>query len=68
MRTRITVEASDEIIVVRGYGARDLMRGAGMRPIFSGSAGGWMLDASKLPDLLAALEHRGVVAEVGERR
>jgi len=65
-RRRVTIIESPPIIVVRGWRVSDLLREAGMKATFSGSAGGWMLDQPKLPDLLAFLQARNVGATVIE--
>lgn len=46
------------IVVMRGYKAAGIARAAGLRPTYSASAGGWMVDASRLPELVAWLEYR----------
>lgn len=59
MSSRVVTLTNDgQIIVMRGYKVAGIARGAGLRPTYSGSAGGWMLDASRLPELVAYLEHR----------
>lgn len=59
-RRRVTIIESPPIIVVRGWRVSDLLREAGLKATFSGSAGGWMLDQPRLPDLLAFLQRRNV--------
>ncbi|MDP9822775.1 hypothetical protein [Nocardioides massiliensis] len=59
-RRRITIELDRPLMIVRGWRAGDLAREAGLRPIWSGVSSGWMLDASRLPDLSAYLESRNI--------
>jgi hypothetical protein len=63
-RRRVTIIESPPIIVVRGWRASDLLREAGLKSTFSASAGGWMLDQPKLPDLLAFLQRRNIGATI----
>lgn len=65
MRRRVTITESDGVATVRGWQARELLTSAGIRPTFV--HGGWMIDAHRVPDLLAALERRGIAAEVSGR-
>jgi hypothetical protein len=59
MSSRVLTLTNDgSLVVIRGYKAAEAARGAGLRPTYSGSAGGWMLDASRLPELVAHLEYR----------
>lgn len=57
-RRKITITPDDKIIVIRGYKVADIARAAGLRPTYSASAGGWMLDVGRLPDLVSWLEYR----------
>lgn len=63
-RNRLTITTDDRIAVVRGWRARDLVREAGLKSIFSASAGGWMIDQPKLGDLLAYLDERNITAHL----
>lgn len=63
-RRKITITPDDKIIVIRGYKVADVARSAGLRPTYSASAGGWMLDAARLPDLVSWLEYRNFRYEV----
>jgi hypothetical protein len=54
----LAIKHDGSIVVIRGYKAAGIARGAGLRPTYSGAAGGWMLDASRLPELVAWLEYR----------
>lgn len=71
MRRRLTVTVAPDgaTFVLRGWGGGQVARDAGLRPIFSGSAGGsggWILDATRLPDLLAAAQSRNIAVLVEE--
>jgi hypothetical protein len=57
---RVTVEP--DLIRVSGWRAADVMRGAGLRPVFA--RGAWLLDRRRLPDVLAAFEHRRVPTKI----
>ena len=61
MRANVTVD--DKVIVVRGY-VRDVLRGAGLKPMYAGDSRGWVLDHGRLPDTLAALELAGFTVTV----
>lgn len=65
-RRKITITPDGNIVVIRGYKVADIARSAGLRPTYSASAGGWMLDASRLPDLVAFLDYRSFRYEVSE--
>lgn len=54
----VTVDPNRPTILVRGYVADELRR-AGLKPLWSASRRGFLLDASRLPDATAALEHAG---------
>lgn len=54
----LAITRDGSIVVIRGYKAAGIARSAGLRPTYSGAAGGWMLDASRLPELVAWLEYR----------
>lgn len=57
-RRIITIEPDGKIMVIRGYKVAEVARAAGLKPTYSASAGGWMLDADRLPELVAWLEYR----------
>jgi hypothetical protein len=59
-RRRVTITESDTIIIGRGWRLGDLVKDAGLKATYSASAGGFMLDRDRLPDLLAYLESRNV--------
>lgn len=63
-KRKITITADGSIVVFRGYKVADIARSAGLRPTYSASAGGWMLDANRLPELVAYLEYRNYRYEV----
>jgi hypothetical protein len=54
----LAIKRDGSLVVIRGYKAAGIARSAGLRPTYSGAAGGWMLDASRLPELVAWLEYR----------
>jgi hypothetical protein len=64
----LTLTRDGGLVVIRGYRAAEAARGAGLRPTYSGSAGGWMLDASRLPELVAYLEYRNRRYTLDEER
>lgn len=53
----ITHDSAARVFRVKGYGVRDVLRAAGMKPIQT--VGGFLLDLYRLPDAVAALEHAG---------
>lgn len=57
-RRRLTITVDGNLVVVRGWKASGTLRCAGLRATFSGSAGGWMVDVARLPELLAWLDDR----------
>ena len=70
-RRVVTIETnpSRHRMVLRGYRAAELARDAGLKPIWAGSARGWILDLHRLTDLAAYLDYRGVeyfVTEAGD--
>jgi len=66
-RVTITVASDRAVVMIRGWRAADLARGAGLRPSDIGVAG-WVLDYGDLGTLVAYLEHRRVFAEIVEER
>ena len=65
MRGRtITVTDRGATIVLRGYGVAEIARHAGVRPIYSGVAQGWVADAHRLGDFLAFCQSRNIVVDV----
>lgn len=54
----LAIRRDGSIVVIRGYKAAGIARSAGLKPTYSGAAGGWMLDAYRLPELVAWLEYR----------
>lgn len=57
-RRKITITPEDNIVVIKGYKVAEIAKAAGLRPTYSASAGGWMLDLRRLPELVAWLEYR----------
>ena len=71
MSTRqISITHDGNIVVIRGWKVAELARQAGLKPTYAGTVQGWMLDAKRLPDLIAHLEYRNVryVIEGGRPR
>lgn len=60
----ITITGHGVIVVLRGWRAAQLARQAGLKPTYSGTVQGWMLDTNRLPDLVAWLESRNVRYEL----
>lgn len=66
MRQPLRIVNQGRTIVVRGN-AKLLFDASPFRPLYIGaSARGWVLDAHRLPDLLAYLDSRGVPYVLGE--
>ena len=59
-RRKATVTEKGGIIVVRGWQVGSILSDAGLKGVYSASAGGHMLDSKRLPDVMAALEHRSI--------
>ena len=55
---KITVDGT--IFVVRGFKAGQRLKASGLKAIYGTTAGGWMLDHIRLPDLLAYLDSRNI--------
>lgn len=55
----LRVRECGRTIVVTGYRAADLCRAAGLKPLWNGVSRGYVLDAHRLPDVLARAEHEG---------
>jgi hypothetical protein len=69
MRRRLTVVLAEggATFVLRGWRGGELARDAGLKPVWSAAAGGnggWILDASRPPDLLAAADRRNIAVQV----
>lgn len=62
--TRHRLSAIDKggVYCVRGWRAKELIAAAGIKPFFAG--GGWVVDAARMPDLLAHLDRRHVVLDI----
>jgi hypothetical protein len=68
-RLKIQTDTGRNSMIIRGWGGGALAREAGCWPVYSGSAGGWIVDLPRLSDLAAYLEYRSVaysVTEVGD--
>lgn len=63
-RRRVTLVEDGRIVVGRGWGVRDLLTEAGVRPIYSATAGGWIFDTKRLVDVVAHLEYRNIAVSV----
>ena len=55
---RLALQVDGGIVIIRGWKASGTLRCAGLRPTYSGAAGGWMVDVARLPELLAWLDDR----------
>lgn len=63
-RPRIWIVQDRRVIHVKGRGAADLIRAAGLRPYYVGTVRAYMLDADRLADFTAFLDSRRVSFEV----
>jgi hypothetical protein len=59
-RRRITLTLSGSIVVAKGWRCGPLVVEAGVNPTHSASAGGWMFDRTRLPDVEAYLQSRNI--------
>lgn len=66
-RVTVLVDGDTETCYVKGWKAGDLIRDAGVRPIWSHVSRCFMLDQRRLPDLIAYLEYRNITALVHDR-
>ncbi len=60
--TFAVVTVSGSVVEVAGHKTGDLMRGCGLKPLWSrraGRSGAWVLDAHHAQDIVAMLEHYG---------
>ena len=65
MRGRtITVLERGATAVLRGWRVAEIARHAGLKPIYSGAAQGWLIDASRVGDFLAHCQRRHVAVDV----
>lgn len=60
MSRQITITESGTVVIIRGWRVAQLARQAGLKPTYAGTVQGWVIDAKKLPDLVAWLEYRNV--------
>jgi hypothetical protein len=60
----ITTEDARGVFILKGRGSAQVLRHEGMRPMWSGSRRGFLLDLYRLPDAVAALEWAGYVVRV----
>lgn len=65
-RRHWVIETRDTVILVRGWQAADLLRWAGMKPLYSASGRGWVLDDTRLPDVVALAEWQNIGVRVVE--
>lgn len=63
-RRRLKIVDRGPTFVMHGWRSGDLAHEAGVRAVFNGVAGGWVGDASRLPDLMAYLQYRNIVVSV----
>lgn len=68
-RRRVVVEVDDstKTCFVRGWQAGDMIRDAGIRPIWSHMSRCFMIDLRRLPDMVAYLEYRNINPVVRDR-
>ncbi|WP_377322845.1 hypothetical protein ACFJIY_25255 [Pimelobacter simplex] len=64
MARLIKITVDGRAAVIHGWQAKELALEAGAKPLYSASAGGWMIDACRLGDLLAHLHQRGIRVHV----
>lgn len=62
----IVVEEHHKRAILRGWKMGELAREAGAWPVFSGVTGGWSIDLSKLPDVVALAEYRNIRLTITE--
>ena len=60
----ITTEDDRAVFVVKGRGCADVLRRDGLKPMWSVSRRGFVLDLHRLPDAVASLEWAGYVVRV----
>lgn len=65
-RVHWIVETQDRVILVRGWQAADVLREAGMKPLWSVTGRGWVLDDKRLPDVVALAEWRNIGVRIVE--
>lgn len=66
-RVTVTIAGDGRTFGARGWRVVELMRGAGLRPIFVGGSG-WTADYGRLADLIAYLEHRHIPVLIEDAR
>ncbi len=66
-RITVTVAVDGWTFSAKGWRAVDLMREAGIKPIFIGGSG-WTADYRRLADLVAYLEHRNIPVVIEDAR
>lgn len=64
MARLIKITVDGRAAVIHGWQAKELAVEAGAKPLYSASAGGWMIDSSRLGDLLVHLHQRGIRVHV----
>lgn len=57
--SNFVIELDERVILVRGHHAGQILRTAGMKPLWSHIGKGHVLDRTRLPDVRAALEVAG---------
>lgn len=63
-RRRVAGTIDGSVVIFQGWRVADLLRAADTKPIYAASAGGWMVDLSRLADVVAYLEYRNVAVTV----
>lgn len=59
-RYRVSAEVDGTVTFFRGWRVSNLLRDAGTKPIYSTPRGAYMVDTTRLPDVLAYLESRNI--------
>ena len=59
-----TVDEGRGVVLLKGYGVRELARELGLKPLYSATRKGWVVDARHLPDVVAFAEWQSWVVRV----
>lgn len=60
MKRRWVATVDAPCVLVRGYGAADLLRAAGLKPMWSAISRGWVLDLKYLGDVEVVCMRNGI--------
>ena len=63
-RWTLRVDVEPDQVIVRGWRAVDILRSAGLRPLWSARQRGWVLDNRRAADAVAAVEASGAAVVV----